>query len=524
MSGSFTSLPNNSNFSFYDKYRNSYKLFNFQLFHKAAFSIWAKLGQKTLNKQYIILFSEYQKISFFATFCMSTQNDGTTTNYELSNYAEFNDVKQLNEHIASNKITDLCCCYSEKMPDNLDGIEIKHDVKIDNVYNTELHAARPILNLIIREGQFLITSAITVIVGSDQSDKPIFKELPTKWNELLGDAINGVDGDGVVVTLNVLFDGFGNIILQAKTSDKKFDLPLIAKTANIKTVSVAKPAAKNKKGEVQAPGATLASALDKDNRGKMPTYNNISQANEDNKSVIDILRDDLHCEERLKTLKIETPEDINKLKKEELKQLLDIINWAIRANVFYFDACVWLEKKWHDLIKHVIKYCKDNNCEKNQCWHIVQSSVFNELDHIKNNPQKTKEVREAARMALRIIGETSKNPIGSYSFLDGEEHLELHPKENGYGDRAIAAETVSYYIIGQKVLIISNDVAFPGGIWDNVNNGITGYARKNWPKVINRNEDNFPCIVTAWELQQVLNLKDRLQKLINERNNNIIIS
>ena len=518
MSGSFTSLPNNSNFSFYDKYRKDDELFGQQIFNKAAFSIWSKLGESVLNKQRVILSSSHEGKIFYAIFSMSTTIGKPTHKYSLSDYAEFNDVEQLKVHIASNKITNLCCCYSEKMPDNLDGIDVKHYIKIANAYNTKLSAVRPKLSLILGEGQHLqAKSAITVIVGSDQFDKPIFKELTTTWKELLGNAINGVDG--VVVTLNVLFDGFGNILLQAKTSGnpKKILLSIPAETANIKTVSVAKPAAKNKKGKVQKPGATLASALDKDNRGKMPTYNNISQANEDNKSVIDILRDDLHCEERLKTLKIETPEDINKLKKEELKQLLDIINWAIRANVFYFDTCVWLEKKWHDLIKHVIKYCEANNCEKNQCWHIVQSSVFNELDHIKNNPQKTEEVRDAARKALIIIGKTSKKPIGSYSFIDGEEHLELHPNENGYGDRAIAAETVSYYIIGQKVLIISNDVAFPGGIWDNVNNGITGHARKNWPKVINRNEDKFPCIVTAWELQQVLTLKDKLSKLVKEQ-------
>ena len=510
MSGSFTSLPNNSNFSFYDKYRNSYKLFNFQLFHKAAFSIWSKLGKKTLNKQYIILFSEYQKISFFATFCMSTQNDGTTTNYELSNYAEFNDVKQLNEHIASNKITDLCCCYSEKMPDNLDGIEIKHDVKIDNVYNTELHAARPILNLIIREGQFLITSAITVIVGSDQSDKPIFKELPTKWNELLGDAINGVDGDGVVVTLNVLFDGFGNIILQAKTSDKKFDLPLIAKTASVP----------KKKGAVKAAGSILASI-----EGKPSSNPNNAQANKNETVAINILKNKLRCEKHLKSLNNENIEHITKLNTADRKQLLDIVTRALDADAFYFDTCVWLLGKWHHLIHWIVDYCKENKRQ-----HIVQSSVRNELNYIKDKTikhayksEQGTDLISAAIEALELIGRIANGSNKEPSYVDGFSHEEIDHTKKGYADKAIAIETASHYECHKKVLIISNDTGVSSEVTGKVNEYIEKMYAKHRSKYTVDN-DNFPCIVTAWELQQVLNLKDRLQKLINERNNNIIIS
>lgn len=523
MSGSFTSLPNNSNFSFYDKYRKDDELFGQQIFNKAAFSIWSKLGESVLNKQRVILSSSHEGKIFYAIFSMSTSMSTTsgklTHKYSLSDYAEFNDVEQLKGHIASNKITNLCCCYSEKMPDNLDGIDVKHSIEIANADITKLSAVRPKLSLILGKGQHLqAKSAITVIVGSDQFDEPIFKELTTTWKELLGNAINGVDG--VVVTLNVLFDGFGNILLQAKTSGnpKKILLSIPAETAK-----PAKPASLHRKGKFMEAGAVLSAFLREStsnpNNAVTKSYNHTSSLTKVNKNsratnqVKKILSENLyiHSEDEKQQVS-HIIENIENIENEELSQLLNVINRTIKADVYYIDTCVWLYNDfwngWENFITTVINYCKSNKHK-----HIVQKSVVNELNHIKDYKP---DMENQARKALKYIGDYANGlSSSSHSFVDGNDHLELEPKTKGYADRAIATETAEYYSIGKKVLIISNDTGVAAEVIGRVNLTIDSLTRKHGTKYT-PNQNISPFIVTSWELDYILDLKSKIEQKLKQ--------
>lgn len=452
MSGSFTSLPNNSNFSFYDKYRKDDELFGQQIFNKAAFSIWSKLGESVLNKQRVILSSSHEGKIFYAIFSMSTTIGKPTHKYSLSDYAEFNDVEQLKGHIASNKITNLCCCYSEKMPDNLDGIDVKHYIKIANAYITKLSAVRPKLSLILGEGQHLqAKSAITVIVGSDQFDKPIFKELTTTWKELLGNAINGVDG--VVVTLNVLFDGFGNILLQAKTSGnpKKILLSIPAETANIKTVSVAKPAAKNKKGEVQAPGDTLASFIDTDNNAnnqpwlqkKNYTERKRNSGNSITKIITKSLGKTVNWDENLVG---KTP--------FELESILEKITEALKFDYYYIDTNVFLDGHHTNIIEHFKPICEENSTE-----FLIHELVFDEIEHKKKYDDTLKKAANDAYIFIRHNTTTDGPIILHYPDENDPEYKEIVNRKDwsNKADDAIILAAHKDYCNCKNVLIISTD-------------------------------------------------------------------
>lgn len=452
MSGSFTSLPNNSNFSFYDKYRKDDELFGQQIFNKAAFSIWSKLGESVLNKQRVILSSSHEGKIFYAIFSMSTTKQKTKYSYSLSDYAEFNNVVQLKKHITNKNFTNLCCCYSEEKPDNLDGIDVKHYIKIAKADINNLSAVRPKLSLILGESQSrIITSAVTVIVGSDQFDKPIFKELTTTWKELLGNAINGVDG--VVVTLNVLFDGFGNILLQAKTSGnpKKILLSIPAETANIKTVSVAKPAAKNKKGEVQAPGATLASFIDTDNnannqpwlQGKNYTERKRNSGNSITKIITNSLGKTVNWDENLVG---KTP--------FELESILEKITEALKFDCYYIDTNVFLDGHHTNIIEHFKPICKENSTE-----FLIHELVFDEIEHKKKYDDTLKKAANDAYIFIRHNTSTDGPIILHYPDENDPEYKDIVNRKDwsNKADDAIILAAHKDYCNCNNVLIISSD-------------------------------------------------------------------